>query len=645
MAASGTETNNIKTIFSYGSLSSVTSRSAKIKKNREYLISESVATDLNTYIGFDPFYTFEDDVSDHINDIDTETGKDRSDFSKTIKTPKGVRSIFNKSSAVLIGGTHVPNDVETDPASGWRIGLNVPLMDSEETRAKLRENSACTVKDLVIASRDGLLGQETYDWSDFMYCKYLGRLPNTYMITLRRFPFPVDDHISSSWYGSERSNYTANNPLSIGCMVTWLGTPGNDISNILKYSYNMPFTEEKAKWEESNLNADSSKGVLNQIAAMFDKTYMKDFANGYGGVNGATAINKIFGKNVVSEGPYSLGEIKNFRDNKKVYGPVDAIKDTYRRSDEGLTFQHSFSLQFDYEMRSYSGINQRQAFLDLIANILTVTYSTGEFWGGAYWNKNGMHQNNIFTNLPIFQNLGNPTFTEYAEKFSTSLSTITTSLKSAFTDENGNFTPRGIINGLKSYMNSLGGMLIGGVLNKLGRPQKVMLNSLLSPAPVGFWHVTIGNPKAPIMSIGNMIISNATIEHYGPFGIDDFPTGLRVKVDLKRGRGRDSREIEMLYMGGNARIYSPMGPATLDMYENAKTYKDSTSTSFTDGNSDTTLTEEKQSLSLSTPKTLNTVLKRYFGTDNTSSILIAAKEQEYGAASKVSVEAAQASSS
>ena len=121
-------------------------------------------------------------------------------------------------------------------------------------------------------------------------------------------------------------------------------------------------------------------------------------------------------------------------------------------------------------------------------------------------------------------------------------------------------------------MNQLGGMLIGGMLNNFGRPQKQLVNSLLSPAPVGFWHLTIGNPHHPIMSLGNMILKNTTIEHYGPLGLDDFPTGIRVTCELERGKSRDIRDIEKIYMHGNDRIYTSMGPKVFDMYEHSQEY-------------------------------------------------------------------------
>ena len=74
-------------------------------------------------------------------------------------------------------------------------------MDSPDNRKAIRDHSKCSVKDLVEASREGLLGKSTYDYSDFMYCKHLGKVPNNYLITLRRFPLPVDDYISTLGVG------------------------------------------------------------------------------------------------------------------------------------------------------------------------------------------------------------------------------------------------------------------------------------------------------------------------------------------------------------------------------------------------------------------------------------------------------------
>ena len=181
-------------------------------------------------------------------------------------------------------------------------------------------------------------------------------------------------------------------------------------------------------------------------------------------------------------------------------------------------------------------------------------------------------------------------------------------------------------------------MMLAGLLNNLGRPNKVMYNSLLSPAPIGFWHVTIGNPKRPIMSIGNMIIKDVSIEHQGPLGLDDFPTGLKVTVQLDRGKSRDIRDIEKMYMQGTDRIYTSMGEKVFDMYKNAQLYKDNEdnlknykpvtdlATVDTENNTPT--------ITVSNYDSIKKTMKKYFGTDDTYSIYLPAAEQEAGAGKK-----------
>lgn len=598
---------------------------SKVRVNREYLISQKVAEELNTYVSFDPFPTF--------NDLFAPTYKDGEEVTPDTEgsgTP-GVRSLFNKVGAVIIGQTNVSTeDIISKKASEFRISNNVPLMDNRETRKAIRANSGCTVKELVQASQEGLMGRETYSYSDFMYCKYLGRMSNHYLITLRRFPYPVDDFISSIGVGDTRKNkdFTSNNSESLGCLVTWMGTPGNEMSNILKYSVQMPFKEQTASMQDVGTDADASNGTFNQIASMFDSTYRQQYMDGAAGTNANAFFGRFMPKNNMGTPPYPASQWNSQRDNTKVYGPVDVIKKTYMRGEEGIDFQQNITITFDYELRAYNGINTRQAMLDLLSNVLNVTYTTGTFWGGGY-RGGGAHQNNIFTNLNIFKKNTRGAagfFDAFAKDYSTLSEKASGAIKS-----NG-----GIIETIKKVANTLGGMLIAGALNKLGRPHKVFANSLLSPAPIGFWHLTIGNPHHPIMSIGNMILKNATIQHYGPLGLDDFPTGLKVICELTRGKSRDIRDIEKLYMHGNDRIYTTMGPKVFDMYEHAKEYRETMGktdgvTAKYSGSPDT---EPSDPVTKDSMGDENKVLQKYFGHTDTNSILVASMEQEMGASKK-----------
>lgn len=605
-----------------------TSMMSQMRLDRTYLLSKHIAEELNTYVSFDPFPTFNDFFAPDIQERTNKNGKKEYYDAQTggSGTP-GVRSLFNKSGAVIVGDKNATTDkIVSKCASEFRIMNNVPLMDNPATRRAINDNSKCTVKDLVEASQQGLLGRATYSYADFMYCKYLGRVSNNYMITLRRFPYPVDDFVSSLGIGMTRADedFQSKNADSIGCMITWLGTPGNDMANILKYSVAMPFKEQKASMQDSKIDADSGGGFANSIAAAFDPVYREQMYNGQAG----TAMNKLFGKFAGFKGdpPYPASQWNSMYDQTKVYGPIDVIKTTYTRSEDGLDFQQNIQLVFDYELRSYNGINPRQAMLDLISNILHVTYNTGTFWGGGF-RGGGAHQSNIFTNLAIYtkgaQGRG---LAGFIDSFAEDYSTLSKNAKDSV-DKNG-----GLIETLKKLANTLGGMLISGLLNQLGRPHKQMANSILSPAPVGFWHLTVGNPHHPIMSIGNLILKTATIQHYGPLGIDDFPTGLKVTCDLIRGKSRDIRDIEKLYMHGNDRIYTSMSKKVLDMYAHSKEYREAVGkvdgvASYVDGNVDTDAVAGSKTIDAGVMKG---ILLKYFGNSDVKSILVPAMEQEHG---------------
>jgi hypothetical protein len=60
--------------------------------------------------------------------------------------------------------------------------------------------------------------------------------------------------------------------------------------------------------------------------------------------------------------------------------------------------------------------------------------------------------------------------------------------------------------------------LKGMFKNQLGRPAMYAFNSLLTGEAIGPWHLTIGNPRNPIMSMGNMILMGSDVQQSGPLG-------------------------------------------------------------------------------------------------------------------------------
>lgn len=572
-------------------------------QEREDLFNSQTVKEFNTYSTWDEMQLFND-----VTDINLVRGNDGTVKEEpSTKAGYGVKSIFNRWTLVPV----LNNET--------RMKMNAPLVDTSDTRRAMKERSNPSIKNLVEQSRLGTLGRETYDYSDFMYCKHLGKMPNNYLITLRRFPVACNDYIGQLASPDEEREIAT----SLGCLVTWLGTPGNDIENILSYSYKMPFKEVTAEMQYPQYN-DNSSPIGNMFAA-FDSKYQQQVHAGYAG-NAITSFAEKLGL-PWDNAPYS--DHLTFRDSNKIYGPVDVVKKTHMRDDSGLDFNHSFNLRFEYELRSYSNINTRQAMLDLLANILTVTYVNGSFWRGGYRGM-GVHESDIFSNLKIMKTKGG--VTDFMDAFANDITTVGSAVSAKFKGKD-------ILETLKNVANSFGGMLLGGMLNKLGRPQKQTVNSLLSPAPVGLWHVTVGNPFHPIMSIGNLILDETKVTHQGPLGLDDFPTKLIVECTLKRAKGRDSNDIERLYNHGAVRIYSGLEAHTVDLIKSAPNYSkistdqhSSVSTEYTDSPS---RVQNETGKNLSDEFTTGMdAMTRYWQTHNLDTVILAGKEWLRGGGSK-----------
>ena len=532
---------------------------AKERINHDTLISTNVADQFNTYRTWSSFNMSVDVDPLTINDMKKDSDgnyvrKNTSDYSadQTIKST-GVRSIFNKFHSVPLEAK----------SYGWRVSQNMPLLDSPQSRKLQRSLNACTVRDLVQKSQIGLLGTSVYDWSDFMYCKYLGRVSNNYLITLRRYTVPVNDYIKP--YGNPTAinggdnvtTKTDNGGVQLGCMVTWLGTPGNEMSEIMKYNFSMPFKSQNSRFESDGKEAAEARDMSSK--GMISQGFKKAFANDY---------TKRLG-NIIMPGIYNMRENRSlppgpapyYCDPNKAYNGIDMIKSIWvRDTEKGLQFQNSFKLTFDYELRSYDGVNGKQAMLDLLGNILTVCYTTGDFWPGTY--RSEAHANSMEPMSSLECMKHHDTFSGYVGAFEKDFVRIKSAISSFFKNP---------IEAVKTLLNNIGGIFMGGNLEAASPVRQNAVNSLLSDTAYGLWHITVGNPCAPILSMGNMILTNTEVEHYGPLGLDDFPTGLRVTCTFEHGKPRDKRLIERMYIGGNDRIYMPLDENVINILKNAKT--------------------------------------------------------------------------
>lgn len=454
---------------------------------------------------------------------------------------------------------------------------NTPLLydaKTENSVYKKHDIHNCTIKELVRLSHQysSPLGNAKYKFTDFMYCKDLGKISNNHLITLRKFPYPVPDNIfetTTSKYATTGNLGDAEITGDVGRLITWFGTDDNKLEDILKYNYKATWKELNAKRDDKKSQEDESKGLTGFVINSFSPSFLKSEVQ--------TSTHNLWSKAlgaVMPSGtlPLTTSDEQYTRytqyDKNKIYTPLNTIQSTHIYEGK-LEFSQDITLKFCYKLRAYENINGRSAMIDLLGNILEVTYRRGKFWGGENniigpppnaqgWKKANAFIDKTFDKLGgIFESLING-----SEDLSSLLSQAANAVgdainKAADTAKQVVDDPSKAAATALSEMKTLGvGNLIRGQLkNALGRPSFYAFDSLLPGGLSGLWHLTIGNPKNPIVAIGNLILDNAEITHSGPLGIDDFPTELTVVVKLKHAKPRDITTIGQMYTKGERGIY------------------------------------------------------------------------------------------
>lgn len=446
---------------------------------------------------------------------------------------------------------------------------NLPLLGNVDDGNKAKDNidlNDCRISRLVELSREknGFLGQARYKFADFAFCKDLG-MPNNHLITLRRFAIPVGDNIF-------RMASNNDSPFAmtgdIGRMLCYFGTEDNKLEDILKYNYNATWRKMDSEIQQINSKEDDRSSPLGRLLNTMNPQYNKMQGEGRTGSNNLITwgLQEV---GVTDQSWYEGDAVFGNYDKHKVYEPKDTIQSMYKYEGK-LEFKHEFTLTFRYVLRGYDNINPKSAMLDLIGNVLTTTYRKGNFWGGrkeilgAQPNSTGWKMakdledgfetamGNVMTGLADG--------TMNLSSILGSIANYSKDMWNQFSQKMQSFTMKDLMQGMKNINDATGLTkgFMGVIKNSLGRPQIYAFNSLLKGDNTGLWHVTIGNPINPIMSMGNLIMTDCQVQHCGPLGMDDFPTELKVTVTLAHARGRDSIDIQKMYTKGQSGIYNQL---------------------------------------------------------------------------------------
>lgn len=398
------------------------------------------------------------------------------------------------------------------------------------------------------------IGFQPYSMTDFIFCKNYGKIPNNRLITLRRYPFPVEDSFRP--FGKKQ-------PIPIAQAVTWWGgETQNTLSNIGVMKWNL-------KWEQLPVTMSDVTGnevLVSDLANAFSKIPgLKDLGKQlqtvYVGLNGSNAqLQQLTGiekkMQTYLKGLYETnGPYWN-----RVYGPVNVIDRSTRRA-RGMQddWNRAFSLNFHYSFRSFNGLSPKIVALDLISSFLNLTYNDAQFLGqlNRYFANPGLKFDptvgeligNLLTQWATsFETSDNGDLLKLAEKLLNGIKTAAgDGIKIAQAAASGN--TKDAKEKVKQLAQAEAMMLLSNAI-----PQFISARSALSDRPVGEWHLVVGNPMNPIMTMGDLVCSGCTMAFDEEMGPDDFPTGVTFTVSLQQGKPRDKVAIERMFNLGQSKM-------------------------------------------------------------------------------------------
>lgn len=462
-----------------------------------------------------------------------------------------------------------------------------------------------TTLDIINFGMQDSRGRFPYAFTDFVYCKYWNKIQNNRMITLRRYPNPVTDNVEPNNFVSGSDNITTQIDASSGnsaettvaslpspfqspapysplvTAVTYFGEgTGNTLSDLLKFTIGYNWSDVTSDvWISSSTQTEAS-GMINSdgwLSSGIGK--MAEILGVLGDLKGTQKIDPI---NAVGwpPDPYAQGGAYENR----IIGPINVINSVKRR-ERGLKFtQDNLSVTFEYVARPIAGINNKAIMLDLFANMMAMTGSSGQFFGGARryrqehpaiypwrnlseWNKlysgrlfgkDGMF-NSMFRrvfnsdNFSFFGGIVKDLLDGVCQMAKDLVSSVTGSGKDESEEAKEKRSKSSFY--LEKITGTAGRALAAKWVKGTNAPWLTSAHALLTGDPVGDWHLTIGNPLNPIAMIGNLIVEDAEYEFSNELGPDDFPISFKCTVHLKHGMGRDKDATESMFNRGAGRIY------------------------------------------------------------------------------------------
>lgn len=361
---------------------------------------------------------------------------------------------------------------------------------------------------------------------DFAYLKDIGVYPNNRLIICRRYASPIYNDLTVvkmhpistlvSWY-----NETF--PIKVGVGEKWTDIKGDFIETLE---------------EMFNIKGKLTGGVGATTDVAQSAIPLPGFAQG-------------LQFHILKELGLTDADLNNLPE-----GNPNIINQAQIRTlggGDGLTSKISVEFESTYEQKFINNIDPELMFLDIIGNALRFGTSKSEF---------------------IITGKATGKIREFFNKFASGdwvgaltivIDTVIEASKK-FLAEIGKGIQNVVSNvadgGIAAAFGDIGKFLAGPVLSKF-RIKMGGVIAAMSGEPSTPWHVTVGNPKKPIFSSGDMLVTNVNIDFGSVLAFNDLPSTITIKFTMEGARNYGLQEVFDKFNNGSGRSYEAL-PTNFD---------------------------------------------------------------------------------
>jgi len=234
---------------------------------------------------------------------------------------------------------------------------------------------------------------------------------------------------------------------------------------------------------------------------------------------------------------------------------------TRAHEEQGLQSSFNFNLETVYEQKYIGGVDAGAAFNDILSNALTMGTSNIRFLGkpGNKLSQALREANNNPSNPDGWKKLIITVVENVVTALKTSVTTAIGNIKddpekpvkpaNPETEEKKVNKEKETLQGGLDKINMFQSLISSVLASTIARyqwPIRGALNQLTGEAATP-WHLTIGNPYAPLLSINNIKVNTLDVTMGNEMAYNDMPRYMTVKVTLEQGRNFGKQEIENMF--------------------------------------------------------------------------------------------------